>query len=65
MIKLDVEPYCCDCCEFDPDVTKAFNRFDAIDGKVVRTDTIVSCSHAKRCETIKRYLERQSNSAKG
>lgn len=67
MIRLDISEYCSDCCDFDPDVTKptrstfttALNRITT-----VQTDTIVRCKYAKRCESIKRYLERQAQQEK-
>lgn len=63
-IRLDIRDYCSDCCDFDPDVIKPRREevtsysFDSIAGKVEihRTDTIVKCKHANRCEAIKRYL---------
>ena len=63
MIRIDVQPYCSECCDFDPDITKPVKLF--LDGNlmsdsaVAKTDTIIRCSHAKRCEGIKRYLEHQ------
>ena len=63
MIRIDVQPYCSECCDFDPDITKPVRLF--LDGNlmsdsaVAKTDTIIRCSHAKRCEGIKRYLEHQ------
>ena len=63
MIRVDVQPYCSECCDFDPDITKPVKLFlDGTfmsDSTVARTDTIIRCSHAKRCEAIKRYLEHQ------
>lgn len=63
MIRIDVQPYCSECCDFDPDITKPVKLFlDGTfmsDSAIARTDTIIRCSHAKRCEAIKRYLEHQ------
>lgn len=61
MIRLDVKDYCKDCCDFEADVTKP-EKLQIASGsewKVMLSDTVVSCEHAKRCETIKRYLEKQ------
>ena len=63
MIRVDVQPYCDSCCDFEPDITKptkssfatAFNEIT-----VVQSDTIIRCKYAKRCESIKRYLDSQS-----
>ena len=62
MIRLDIQDYCASCCDFEPDVTKpvkssvATNLYEVT---VVQSDTIVRCTHAKRCECIKRYLSQQ------
>ena len=69
MIRVDVQPYCSECCDFDPDITKPVKLFlDGTfmsDSTVARTDTIIRCSHAKRCEGIKRYLERHEGNKNG
>lgn len=59
-IKLEVQPYCSECCDFEADVTKP-ERVTAMaygfdESMAVRTDTIVRCKYAKRCVAIKRYL---------
>lgn len=67
MIRLDIHEYCDACCDFDPDVTKPTrSSFATALNKVtvVQTDTIVTCKNAKRCESIKRYLERQAQQEK-
>ena len=63
MIRLDIQDYCASCCDFEPDVTKPVkssfvtNLNDEV--IVVQSDTIIRCTHAKRCECIKRYLSQQ------
>lgn len=67
MIRLDIQPYCGSCCDFDPDVTKPTRSTFATSIKeveVIQSDTIVRCKYAKRCESIKRYLEQQSKGDK-
>ena len=65
MIRLDIQPYCEQCCDFDPDVTKPVKNTIYSDEQIVlQTDTIVRCRNAKRCEHIKRYLEQQSRGDK-
>ncbi len=61
MIRVDVQPYCSECFDFDPDITKPVKLYGSFldDDTIARTDTIIRCSHAKRCEAIKRYLEHQ------
>lgn len=63
MIRLDILEYCDDCCDFEPDVTKPVRTAlysDNENKNIVQSDTIVRCKYAKRCESIKRYLERKA-----
>ena len=65
MIRLCVQDYCASCCDFEPDVTKPIkDTLYCSDGSTVvtQTDTIVRCAHAKRCESIRRYLKQQMES---
>lgn len=60
-IKLEVQQYCSECLDFTPDVTKPErSKLYSYDGEVhtIQTDTLVRCSYAKRCENIRRYLEK-------
>ena len=59
MIRVDVQLYCSECCDFEPDVTKPVKICSDDGGVVATTDTIIRCSHRKRCEAIRRYLEQQ------
>lgn len=58
MIKLEVQPYCSKCFDFDPHVTKPTKVYNGHED-VGQTNTIVRCKNANRCEGIKRYLEQQ------
>lgn len=59
MIKIDVQPYCDECRDFEPDVEYPQTYyFD--NEEVYIDDTTVRCKKRKRCEAIKRYLERRS-----
>ena len=58
MIRLDIQGYCDACCDFSPEVVPPFNYVQS-DGTVERSDTVVRCKYAKRCENIKRYLSRR------
>lgn len=51
MIELSVKDYCQECPDFDAKVTVKHDENNSI-------CTTVTCKHAKRCEGIKRYLER-------
>lgn len=59
MIRIEIEDYCQSCMDFSPDVIKPTRSF-TLDGGMIQTDTIVRCTHRKRCENIKRYLEQQT-----
>ncbi len=60
-IDLTVEEYCSDCYDFEAEVIKPERllRCTAESTLVVQTDTIVRCKYAKRCENLRRYLEKQ------
>jgi len=58
-IKLEVKDYCSECCDFEPDVTKP-ERLYCGDSIIFKTDTVVRCEYARRCENIKRYLEKKA-----
>lgn len=64
MIRLDIQGYCDACCDFRPDVVDSYN-FVGPDGSVVRSDTVVRCEYARRCEAIKRYLLRRIDEKDG
>lgn len=60
MIRVEVEGYCQQCLDFNPDVTSP-DRVRSVNGDVVfQTDTIIHCKYRKRCAGIKRYLEQQA-----
>lgn len=59
MIRVDVEDYCQLCLDFIPDVT--YPARSLLDNKtVIQSDTVIHCKHRRRCETIKKFLERQT-----
>ena len=58
MIELQVKDYCNACLDFEPDVEKPV-RMHGDNGTVLQTNTIIRCSHSRRCEGLKRYLEKQ------
>lgn len=61
MIRLDIKPYCHQCDDFDADVIAGSKLWSNVDNSVVMTDTIVQCSHRRRCEAIRKYLLRQNS----
>lgn len=67
MIRLDVQDYCQQCMDFHPDVDmpqKAYGtNSDGTEIEFVLSDTVIRCSHRRRCEAIKRYLDRQKEGA--
>ena len=62
MIKLDVDEWCKDCPEFEPDVEKDTEIFECFDidsycpVKKIITDTAVTCKHRLRCQSMVDYL---------
>lgn len=62
MIKLDVNQYCQNCTEFEPEITQRpdqFNccGFDDSGGSYLYGDTIIECEHRRRCEALYNYLK--------
>lgn len=67
MIELKVKDYCHNCPDFEAKVTVQDNELFPLGESEPFTricNTTVSCSHAKRCEGIKRYLERAGKDVK-
>lgn len=58
MICIDVKDYCSECMDFEPDIEKP-QKFYGMGNEICVTDTIIRCENRKRCEQIKRYLERE------
>lgn len=56
-ISLDVEDYCQECEAFDPtaETTKAYDT----NVDVFFLETVVTCSKARKCRSLVRYLERR------
>ena len=59
MIKIEVEGYCQNCLNFQPDVIRPERLRMGNDGTPTSGDTIVRCEYRQRCAGIKRYLEHQ------
>jgi len=55
MITLNIQKYCDNCPEFEPDVFKRTTH--TFDDALTQTDTVISCKHQDRCHEIKKYLE--------
>ena len=62
MIRLDIQEYCGNCYDFEPDVTRPEKVYCG--AEIIQTDTIVRCEYAKRCENIRRYLKQQAEDSK-
>lgn len=63
MIRLEVEDYCQACMDFSADVTNP-QRVRVGSGDLILGDTIIQCEYRRRCENIKRFLERQTKETK-
>ena len=60
MIRLEVQPYCADCLDFEASVTEPQLIHVLGDDEVkAKSDTIVRCKNARRCKALMRYLEKQ------
>ena len=59
MIRLVVEDYCHECRTFEAEVHGPSRYVDASGNDVIQTNTVVMCANHKRCESIKRYVEKQ------
>lgn len=60
MIRLDVQPYCSECFDFDPDVKRPEKFQIEYQNIYISSDTVIRCRYAKRCESIKRFLDSQN-----
>lgn len=58
MIRLEVQEYCHDCSDFEPDVENPEKCYYLGSKEFIMTDTVVRCRYRKRCENLKRYLAR-------
>lgn len=54
MIKLDLEPYCGNCPNFEPEVEVI--TIETGYGELVRYDSFVKCENASKCRNMMRYL---------
>lgn len=62
MIRLEVQPYCSECLDFEASVREPqFMRLNFVgDGaEESHTDTVIRCKNARRCESLMRYLKKQ------
>jgi hypothetical protein len=59
MIRVEVEEYCQQCLDFEPDVTKPERLYIGVTEKTFG-DTIIRCKYRKRCAAITRFLEHQA-----
>lgn len=59
MIRLDVQDYCQKCSYFEPELEKPQQIYTER-GCFELSDMFVKCQYRKRCESIKRYLELDS-----
>lgn len=62
-IKLEIQPYCESCCDFEADVTKPerISRFNEeyFITCIHQTDTIIKCKYANRCANLVRHLSKK------
>ena len=53
MININVEDYCQNCPDFEPEVNKTILEADNI---IISTDTCITCKYSDRCKQIYRYI---------
>ena len=56
MIRLQVENYCQNCEEFEPETQVMSMGYVGMNSKV---DTTIRCSNAQKCERICKYLKKE------
>lgn len=61
-IRIDIQEYCSACRDFEADITKPEVKYyhTGLEFVTKQTDTVIRCKYAKRCENIKRFLEKQA-----
>lgn len=57
MIKIEVEDYCHECLDFQPDVEKPVVLYSDTDRYVCIGDTIVRCEYRQRCKAIENHVK--------
>ena len=56
-IRLEVEEYCGNCCDFKPNVDKSCYF---VGHNEARYNTTITCKNADKCELIRKYLEKNA-----
>lgn len=62
MIRLDVEDYCNDCLDFEPEVVERPMHLETLDPYVTPVfvgDTIVKCTKCDLCKNLMNHLHRK------
>lgn len=57
-IRLEVEPYCQDCPEFETDVQSPSLYYANFELYMKTGDTVIRCKHKAVCNRIKEHLEK-------
>lgn len=59
MIKVEVQPYCSNCPNFEPDVEVEKTVLETMNYRetISRCDTYIRCEHANKCKNMMRYLQ--------
>lgn len=67
-IRLDIQDYCSECCDFEADVTKpertTVYTIAPSSARTYQSDTIIRCKYAKRCSNLLRYLTQSTKGDK-
>jgi len=57
MIKVEVEEYCQQCLDFEPEVEKPVAAYTDSDRYIYFGDTIVRCEYRHRCKTMAQHIK--------
>lgn len=57
MIRLELQPYCDSCLEFEPDVQKPDSFYAGGEVYFTSGDTVIRCEHRDKCERIRKFLK--------
>jgi len=60
MISLEVEPYCQNCPNFEPDVHKDIASLNIGNKDIIKcTNTIIICNNKFKCNELKQFIEKE------
>lgn len=58
MIRLEAQPYCQECMDFEAEVEKPTVLY-TLGNQRYTSDTVIRCERRRHCEAIRKFLEKQ------